>query len=346
MTVELDLPSLSDPALERLTEFLRNQHPELVDLKLIELDEFTEGWETDLYRLRLTGTRDGLPTDKELVLRLYKGADPILKAQLEFSIMTGVSQFGLPTPRVDALVTDPSVLGDPFLVMEYIAGGTLDDKIKSSEIPHFLDPMVEMLAKIHALPWRELIPDPGESLPRPDEPLAFIRSQLQQMDATVDRFKLTDFAPTMAWLREREVLGVATSPVLIHNDFHPQNILLRNDEMVIIDWSFAEIGDYRMDLAWSVMLTGVMVGQELRPVMLEAYERAAGSAVENLEYFEVLKFTMRMLTIAAWLDETVDIPVAGITKQAIRGDYKVHVMNPYRRLKQITRIPIRMIEEL
>ncbi len=55
---------------------------------------------------------------------------------------------------------------------------------------------------------------------------------------------------------------------------------------------------------------------------------------------------MRMLTIATWLDEAVEIQIPRITKQAFRADYKVHVLNLYRRLKEITGLEIRTIEEL
>ena len=150
----------------------------------------------------------------------------------------------------------------------------------------------------------------------------------------------------MSWLREREAMGFSTQPVLIHNDFHPQNTLLREGSLVIIDWSFAEVGDFRMDLAWSILLFNVMAGGDHRVALKKAYERAADSHIENFGFFEALKFTMRMVTIGTWLDEAVMIPVAGITKHAIRTDYKIHIMNPYRRLKEITGLEIATIEEL
>ena len=46
---------LSDPSQGRLTKFLRRQYPELERLKILELDELVESWETDLVRLKLAG---------------------------------------------------------------------------------------------------------------------------------------------------------------------------------------------------------------------------------------------------------------------------------------------------
>ncbi len=332
-----------DPARERLAEFLRPQYPDLENLKIIELRELGVGWETDLYLLKLAGPQNG---DLELVLRLYKGNDPLEKAQKEFSLMKDVRRFGVATPRVDALVTDRSILEHPFVVMEYIKGGTLETRIGSDGGSQWLGPMMEVLASIHAVPWSELIPKPEMPLPKSDEPLAYVGGLLDEMDQVIERYGLVDFKPTLSWLRERETLGSSTQPVLIHNDFHPQNILLREDSLVVIDWSFAEIGDIRLDLAWSALLFDVMAGGDYRAAMLKAYEQTAGSHIANFGYFEALKFTMRMVTIGMWLDEAVVIPVAGITKQAIRTDYKVHIMNPYRRLKEITGLEIRAIEQL
>jgi aminoglycoside phosphotransferase (APT) family kinase protein len=336
----------NDPAQARLAEFLRHQYPKYEDLKILEFSELGEGWETDLYRLTLVGTHHGESLSLELVLRLYVGSDPLEKAQKEFSLLKGVSRFGIAAPRVEALVTDRSILEHPFIVMEHIEGGTLEARFGSGEVSQWLDPMMQTMVQIHAVPWVEMIPEPKGPLPKPNDPLAYVGGLLEQMDHTIERYGLVDFKPTLGWLREREALGAATVPALIHNDYHPQNILLRDNSLVVIDWSFAEIGDFRMDLAWSVLLFGVMAGGDYRAAMLEAYARAAGSQIENFEYFEALKFALRMVTIGTWLDEAVEIPVAGITKQAIRGDYKVHVMNPYRRLREITGLEIRTIEVL
>ena len=68
--------------------------------------------------------------------------------------------------------------------------------------------------------------------------------------------------------------------------------------------------------------------------------------MEYLEYFEAVKFSERMLTIATWLDESVVIPVKKITREAIRGEYKIHVLNVYARLKEVTGLELPTIENL
>ena len=60
----------------------------------------------------------------------------------------------------------------------------------------------------------------------------------------------------------------------------------------------------------------------------------------------MLKLGARLITIALWLDEDVEIPVPKITKDSIRNEYKVHVLNVYDRVKEITRLEIPLFEGL
>ena len=124
--------------------------------------------------------------------------------------------------------------------------------------------------------------------------------------------------------------------------------MIREDDgqLVVLDWSFADIGDFRLDLAWSALLVGVTAGERYRDVLIQRYQAVSGLDVENFSYFEVLKLGARLITIALWLEESVVIPVSKITKQAIRSEYRVHVLNVYNRVKEITLLPIPLFEGL
>ena len=152
----------------------------------------------------------------------------------------------------------------------------------------------------------------------------------------------------MNWLEERVEQGASTEYCLMHNDYHPQNLMLssKDHQLTILDWSFVEIGDFRLELAWSALLFGVMFGEQYRLPLMEFYEEIRGRPIQHFKYFEVLKLTQRMLTIATWLDKSVTIPVPKITRDAIRGDYKIHVLNVYRRLKQILAYSLPTFENL
>ena len=333
-----------DPAEQRrLAEFLHANYP---GLRLNSIRKLEDGWETDLYAVDLRGD-DG--SAEALVLRLYHGPRQQAQAAKEFEIMRDVGMRGVSVPRTDLLVTDPAILGASFIVMEQVPGPTLAaqlDDAAPSEASELLGTMATIQFQIHKLPWKELSIRSHGPLPDPDAPQAYVHHSLNELRSVIDRYGLRDFDPLLEWLYARENLGASTIPYVLHNDYHPQNIMRRSNDLVVLDWSFAGVGDYRLDLAWTAMLIGAMVGHSLRESYLREYARASGSVLENFEYFEALKLSQRMVTLGSWLDESVEIPVQGITKESIRGDYKVHVLNPYRRLKAITGIKLRLIEEL
>lgn len=205
-----------------------------------------------------------------------------------------------------------------------------------------------LLHELHEVPWQNVIQDDQGKKAMENDPLALVKTKLVEMRLTIERFQLFEFAPFLEWLEQRVDYGTSVEFCLMHNDYHPENLIFTpgDTRLTILDWSFAEIGDFRLDLAWSVLLYGVMLGERYRKHLISFYEQFRGRPIYHLEYFEVLKFTERILTIATWLDPSVRIPVDKITRDAIRGDYKIHVLNVYRRLKEILGFSLPTIENL
>ena len=112
--------------------------------------------------------------------------------------MKDVKRFGIATPRVDALVTDRSILQHPFIVMEYISGGTLETRIGSDGVSQWLDPMLEVLVRIHDVPWVELLPEPERPVPRQDEPLVYVGGCWKRWILSLNDTALTDSNPLWA----------------------------------------------------------------------------------------------------------------------------------------------------
>jgi len=342
---------MSEDGKNSLTQLLKHQHPAWENLRITGIGEIIKGWETKIYCLSLHYETDGKLFTKNLILRLFQGPYHKTQASKEFAVMKRVRQYGIPVPRVDLLVMDNPHFKDVFIVMEKIDGETMGDRLSGAsehETLKLMKLMVAQFVRLHQVPWQKVLDNEKYVNLSQAGPLAFVESILLDTKTTVNRFALREFDPFLHWLEERVELGATTQLCVMHNDYHPLNLLLResNGKLSIIDWSFAEIGDYRLDLAWSLLLFGVSMGVQYRKPMIEAYEDIAGAHVDNLEYFEVLKFTARMLTIATWLDESVVIPVKKITREAIRNEYKVHVLNVYNRLKEITDLKLPTIETL
>jgi aminoglycoside phosphotransferase (APT) family kinase protein len=331
---------------DRLARYFAGRY---LDPRVGGWQEISGGWETDLYAFELEhGPPQARQTDR-LVIRVFHGPEARSRAQHEYRVMRSLGPLGIPTPQVWQPAGDASDLGDPFILMEWIPGPTLLQRLLDSPAADrgpLARRMVEILLRIHQVDWTRVFPEPVRASMGLSGPLAYVDSVLAEMRTTLSGTGLTDFAPLLSWLEERRSLGGSDRLSVLHNDFHPENILMRDGELVVLDWSFASVGDYRMDLAWTALLLGAMLGEEYRGVLLRAYEQLAGAPVRDFEYFEALKLGTRMITIGSWLAGPEQTPVHKITREAIRGGYRVHVLNPYRRLKQITGIALPSIESL
>lgn len=332
--------ALESAHLEYLADRLRSVLPERPGLRIGEPESLGEGWETDLYSLRLEYEAKAGTRTEQLVLRLFRGAGHQQRADTEYRTMQRLQQLDFPVPAPIVLVLTPGEQEFSLIAMERIPGSNLRQRLAGApdgEILMALDRMAALLVRLHQLDWAAVLP--------PTEPQS-TSTVLQEMRESMKATQVSEFAPHLDWLEQHLDPNLVARPALLHNDYHPENLLLREGQLVAIDWSFAAVGDYRMDLAWTVLLVGTMLGERFRQPMLERYQRYSGGAVEHFEYFEALKLGRRMLTLLTWLEGAVPIPVHRITPAALRGDYKVHILNPYRRLLQITGLELPSIERL
>jgi len=318
--------------------------------RVYDRGEITKGWETRIHALAVGYFANGEERRDELIVRVFPGFLGVAQARKEFDVMSQVTRWGVPTPRVDFVVTEETPFGGPFIVMERVRGMSMADVVRDapeSNVHRLVSAMVDPLVRLHEMPTDELFSLRYETT-ADDDQISFVRPQQPDIRAAVDRYELRYFEPLLQWLdSRREEVGPGNACVL-HNDYHPDNVVVREDDgqLVVLDWSFADIGDFRLDLAWSALLVGVTAGESYRDVLIERYQAVSGLGVDNFSYFEVLKLGARLITIALWLEESVVIPVPKITRQAIRTEYKAHVLNVYHRVKEITGLPIPLFERL
>jgi aminoglycoside phosphotransferase (APT) family kinase protein len=129
-------------------------------------------------------------------------------------------------------------------------------------------------------------------------------------------------------------------------DYHPYNILLRCDGAAfVIDWTSAQVSDYRLDLAWTLLLMSTYGNPEARDLVLREYERIAGHEAEQIEFFEVAACLRRLVTIHISLSagaETMGMR-AGAEDAMADSD---HIAKVYALLQERTGIRIAEIEQL
>lgn len=323
--------SLPREVLDGLRAQFEHQGAARQVLALSDVEEIEGGWESPIFSFRVLFEEQGRRAARAFVLRSYAGPDGAERARQDFEIMTRVNHYGLPTPGLEFVLEAPAQQG-AYLVMEKIEGRQALELLRSGAGDgELLARLAGYQAGLHVIPPGKIWPAQLDA--EMDDPQGYASRRVARLRAAVEAQKLEGFAAHLDWLEARAAGILEARLALLHNDYHPENVLLRAEDgaAFIIDWSFAEVGERRMDLAWTLLQVGTMLGADARAEYLAAYEAAAGSPVKHLDFFEVLKFSERMATIAAWLRPEVQIPVAKISKAALRGSYKVHVHSVYAR---------------
>ena len=211
-------------------------------------------------------------------------------------------------PRPLAFCGDEVVPGAPFLLMEYVDGVSLTDRLPPSYGPDGIRSvgyeMVDGLARLHAVDFRAV----GlEGFGRPE---GFLERQVgrwtRQFELQSVR-KLPLFGRIGAWMEENR--PPSTEPAIIHGDFHLDNCLFGRDEprlQAIIDWEMATVGDPLLDLGLALAFWGRrdvepcamprieavsrLEGSPERDELVERYARATGRPVAHMPYYLCLAF--------------------------------------------------------
>ena len=182
---------------------------------------------------------------------LPKGAHDMKR---EHRVLHGLAPVLPLAPRSLHFCDDVSVAGAPFQILEYRSGLIL----RGSDIAPLPDTeetgaalsrlLIDTLAQIHAVDADAAgLGDLG----RPEGFLArTIAGWIARADAILDGRLSTAGQQVAAWLRDQRAGD--TVPVLLHNDFKLDNILLKPDAIqpeAVLDWDMATRGDPLVDLA-------------------------------------------------------------------------------------------------
>ena len=317
------------------------------NVQVHDLARISDGWETDVYSFAVEHVKSNERERQDLILRVYPGDDAPQESAHEFDVMKQLYEAGYPVPQVLLLEQDGALLGRPFVIMERIAGRSLGDISDESPVEKRLKLttlMCRMFADLHALDWRPFAPDP--SLYETREMSEILARQLSEWQGYAVAFQMSAFDPVFDWLKERLPSIRFGQPSVIHMDYHPYNILIGADGAAfVIDWTNAMVSDYRLDLAWTMLLMSTYGNPESGKFVLSEYEKAAGHSVEQIAYFEVIACVRRLFSILVSLG-------AGADKLGVRPGAEemmknvAHIENVYALLRQRTGIAIGKVEQL
>jgi aminoglycoside phosphotransferase (APT) family kinase protein len=328
-----------------LLEYYRRRHPEREGVVIFEFEEITMGWETELYSFNVRFRCDGREIEEGRVVRLYQGDHASRKAAQEFGVMSRLLDCGYPVPEVYLLETEAGILGKPFVIMERVEGVNMDVAIREGsekDLQQMLGLLVGLFVDLHRLDVSPVFPGREDTTT-----LSYIEGMLRWSGERAGRSGIGWLDPVISWLDERKANVFPVEPSVIHRDFHPMNVMLREDgSPAVIDWSAATVGDYRDDLAWTVLLAVTFWDPSLRDTILGAYESISGREIRGFEYFEVLSTLRRLTDVAVSLTsgaEEMGMRAGAVEMMREASD---HIHKVYELLKERTGLRLPEFEEL
>jgi aminoglycoside phosphotransferase (APT) family kinase protein len=104
---------------------------------------------------------------------------------------------------------------------------------------------------------------------------------------------------------------------IIHGDYNLGNILNADGKYTIIDWTNGQLGDPRYDIAWSIVLMRIYVGDRYGTVYLSSFLAENQFTVDELEIYEAIACLRWIL-----LNRITDLPKGKDTFKRVKNILK------------------------
>jgi aminoglycoside phosphotransferase (APT) family kinase protein len=294
---------MEDGRVRRLEAFCAGQFPEKEDIQIENWRGLKGGWESEIYAFDLCSGPRVQRECQGLVLRLYSGGSANEKASHEFRAMQMLHNAGYPVPQVYAISGIESPLERPFIMMDHIQGEPLLGlmlKASGKELQAWVELFCSLFTRLHALDWHRF-QDADQS--QAGDPYRFVNGWIRDARRALASSHIDEFSPVVDWIAQRRDRLACARPAPLHQDFHPDNILIRpNGEAVVIDWTAFTVSDPRFDLAWTLVLSEAYLGEAFRDAILHGYESQAGAPVAEMDAFEVFACARRLYDISVSLE--------------------------------------------
>ena len=309
-----------------------------------KVTSLAKGWETELFSFVYTYKEELEVVVQNLILRIYPGFNLENKIKWEFDVLTSLFKAEYPVPETHILELNTDFFEYPFIIMDTIIGIDMGECFES-DLQKNLVILSELFVELHNLDCK-IIPtdlDKNESL----APVELIIRSINKIEKIIEELQIQDLYPLLKWLRRNKDEVNFERISILHNDFHPHNILLsEKGKAYVIDWPACSIGDYRQDLGWTLLLVGAYSSRELRDLVLKNYEDVLGSKVEDIEYFEILAATRRIMDMVNFFGHSPE--EAGIRNEALEQikETVFHLEYISSFVKEVTGISIPIFDDL
>lgn len=254
------------------------------------------------YGFRVRHGADGAPRDEAFVLRLpppnvrLEGTADVLR---QVRVLNALQVTRVPVVPVRWSGDDPRWFGRPYFVVPRLGGDTLRTEpgewaagYDAAALRRMVRQAVDALAALHALDWRQAIPEWGPPL----EPEA----DVVRWDRFWERAADPEHVKLGPAVRSRLLARMPRAPRngIFHGDFQGTNLLFDHERLLaVIDWELVGIGPVLKDLGWFMVFNdpeswaheGRSTAPTPRPDEISAiYAEASGVDPGDVAWFRAL----------------------------------------------------------
>lgn len=245
----------------------------------------TGGYETQLFSFQLEGAP--MKMSKPLVVRKTRN-------RREGTVMQYLTENGFPTPSVYYECFDPSILGETFIIMDFVPGTTLLEYKR--DVPRIMAETHLHLHRIDSRPLRKRLLSAGWE-ERSFTGLTWYEPYIHEND--VNWLK-----PALKWINDNKP---ETTPAICHVDLHPGNIMIKEGKVSgVLDWNQHRIEDPCLDIATIITVMSIYsplfesqyrdsFSRKVAEKYLDFYREKSPVDAAKLEYFQAFKCLQMMV---------------------------------------------------
>ena len=233
---------------------------------------------------------------KKLLVRQHGEVDLKHNPQVaadEFELLQLLHSEGLATPPPYYLDQSGEIFSTPYIVLEYIEG---KPEFAPANLADFILQFTTHLSRIHQVDGSKL---DLSFLPTAEHFYAEkLRERPTTVDESIDEGRIRDALEAVWPLRERN------TPVLLHGDFWPGNLLWKDGRLVaVIDWEDAQVGDPLADVANSRLEILWAFGIDAMQRFTQQYQSLTAVNFTDLPYWDLCAALRPASKFADWADD-------------------------------------------
>jgi len=251
---------------------------------LLTIEPLNSGLEAEVYRIQSAGS--------SFVLKIWNRTSKP-NVELQYKLLKELYSQGIPVSRPLGWGLDKDM------------NSVLLTSFDGCPVMKVNKPTITMLSKILSDIHMLSIEDMDSSLLRKHDFIRYFYPSIEQHDDI--KTLLKELIPRSGMKQDQ----------IIHGDFNLGNVLLAEGKYTIIDWTNAQLGDPRYDIAWSVSLMKIYVSERLGSLYLQSFLSERQYTFEEMELYEAIACLRWVL-----LNRVADLPKGKDTISRVRNILK------------------------